>query len=1829
MAEYAGLEIRIGGNTTKLTNALKASTKSAAELQRGIRQATRAMQFDPKGIKNVETRVRLTGDRMQSLQSKAQLVRDAMQQLGDTMTSVLGKNNQPQSVRDLASETENLSLKAKQADERFNGLTGTLAKIYESWNRLTRDEGVDLAKSLGIDAKTAERLMSSKTTLTELRSELSLINKERAQDISGSGPKIISREQMEQLERLKSFNFHDMFGQGLNLDTAIEQAKDLGVAIEDSAISNVRELQKTFKEAQDEKKAFDDALSFEQMGTDLQRIESEAESLSQTMRTLDDGLTVATKGGAFQGLEGEIRKVDSALENVNRDIERTEQAMQVDPGNIELAARHFNDLQQKAALSEEKVTLLDRELRLLDVNGVTKAAEGHKDLAKWVEESAESARLAQKELSEQQATVANLSDQYATLKQTISNMKGDATLATYSDGVLRWKRATQELSDAMASLEKQEGKVAEEQQNLERAQGNFDKATREADEYKAKLEELKGEYQRLTQAFEQGDTSLDFVGAMQRIGELEGEISEVDVAYMKAKRSAEKFAGEVQERSTLFDGMNNDLQKARTGVGDLAEAVKKLESTKEVRLLQNPTGEIEKAEAELTKLGSEVDKAKAKEKELSDAYDSAKSENELAKTAQAAREVSANMDEAKASAMEANEALKVKGDSILNASTVKSIGMTLSATVTPALSALGYKMVDASSTVDSAYRDMRKTVEGTEEQFQHLKESATEFSRTHVTSADQILQIEAIGGELGIATENLETFAEVISNIDVATNLDVEGAADALGHLANILHLTEEDYVGFSDALVRLGNNGASTETEIANIAERIGSMGSIVDMSGSDILAWASTIASTGQNAEAAGTAISKTMSFMETAVAAAGGTLDSSFESIDAAVKEGGDRLTVFASLAGMTADEFTDAWETGSEDMAATMHDQLEAAKGDLQMIADVAHMSADDFAMTWESDPTAALEAFIRGLNDIEGAEGSADKVLTDLGITATRQKQAIQGLMQTIDGLDDNLEMSRNAWNGISDEWGEAGDAANEAQKKAEGFSGQMQILKNLSQNFLSELGEGAAPWIQRFSGIVSTLSESFSSLSKGTKETIVGFGGFAAALGPVLSVGATFATAKGEFDDWLNTAASGTAKVKAVFASGGEEAVKALTGTMTTMEKVKLVGAELGTSLLKGLGAVAVVAAIGLIASELMKLYQRYKEHIAATEGLTNALNGIGAASEYAAGGIGDAKTSIGELLADSREADGRLADLTKTIEDSNSQYGTFAGQMDYYASAIAELGGKSELTEDEAYRLSSALLAVNDACGTTYGLDEYGNIIDTETGKIQDNTQTILDNIDARKQQAMVDYYSDDYAKAASEWAEAQDKLNDAQQAYNDLTSDAGMKEYLDRAKEVYGAQYDNAKVQAAYNKEVSDAKEAMDNYQSEVSRAEEAMGVLEGKIGAANEELGQHKAALEEAARAQEEMDRRSEAVTADVSGNFKRMSDAASELGKSDEDFNSIVDRFDALHVSAEELNDVDLGGLMSAFDESMGSAVAKLEEGGVHMDTWNAALEQAPGAAENMGSVTAAAFDSMYQIASGNLNDTMTLIGGLETAMGEVDGQEVTFYIGDNGSIIDSQGKVYDLERDIGDIPDEVITAYTVNDADARKKLTEAKRELKGVDSQKTSPTITAKDKATQTAKSVKGLLTDLGRTNPSPIISARDYANGTINGVRNNLSRLDGNSATVTIYQRTKQSQATGGVNTSPVIPKHASGYIATGPTMTNQGWIGEDGVEAVANWATGGAVVPLTNKRYMLPIADAIADGMSRRRMDAKPSITINVTAQGDPSQIADAIANRVMLLGL
>ena len=91
------------------------------------------------------------------------------------------------------------------------------------------------------------------------------------------------------------------------------------------------------------------------------------------------------------------------------------------------------------------------------------------------------------------------------------------------------------------------------------------------------------------------------------------------------------------------------------------------------------------------------------------------------------------------------------------------------------------------------------------------------------------------------------------------------------------------------------------------------------------------------------------------------------------------------------------------------------------------------------------------------------------------------------------------------------------------------------------------------------------------------------------------------------------------------------------------------------------------------------------------------------------------------------------------------------------------------------------------------------------------------------------------------------------------------------------------------------------------------------------------------------------------------------------------------------------------------------------------------------------------------------------------------------------------------------------------------------------------------------------------------ISAHDRATSVISGIRNALSNLTNKDIWVTTHER-KVKEAMGGIN----IPRHAAGGfgVATQPTMMPYGQIGEDGWEAV---------VPLTNRLYVRPFANAVA----------------------------------------
>lgn len=69
------------------------------------------------------------------------------------------------------------------------------------------------------------------------------------------------------------------------------------------------------------------------------------------------------------------------------------------------------------------------------------------------------------------------------------------------------------------------------------------------------------------------------------------------------------------------------------------------------------------------------------------------------------------------------------------------IGATLTRTVTVGMVGIGAASVKAATDIDTSLTNVKKTVDGTTQQYEELKQAAIEFSQTNAVSASQILDI--------------------------------------------------------------------------------------------------------------------------------------------------------------------------------------------------------------------------------------------------------------------------------------------------------------------------------------------------------------------------------------------------------------------------------------------------------------------------------------------------------------------------------------------------------------------------------------------------------------------------------------------------------------------------------------------------------------------------------------------------------------------------------------------------------------------------------------------------------------------------------------------------------------------------------------------------------------------------------------------------------------------------------------------------------------------------------------------------------------------------------
>lgn len=272
------------------------------------------------------------------------------------------------------------------------------------------------------------------------------------------------------------------------------------------------------------------------------------------------------------------------------------------------------------------------------------------------------------------------------------------------------------------------------------------------------------------------------------------------------------------------------------------------------------------------------------------------------------------------------------------------------------------KVIDIGIEFESAFTGVRRTVEGTEEDFRVLERELLAMSSQVTASISEIADMASLAGQMGIPTEQISEFTRIMIMLGDTTNITAEEAGDSLARLSNLLNLTNDDFERMGSAIVDLGNKFPTTESDIAEMASRLAGTANMLGITADEVFGIANAISTVGLEAEMGGNAISKTLREMQLAV------------------ENGTERLDVFAEVGGLTVDEFVTLFSN-------------EAMGG-----------------------ATEALRLFVNGLGDVDRLGRSTTQILNELNITELRQVDTLSRLATNSDTLNDSLEVARNAWN---------------------------------------------------------------------------------------------------------------------------------------------------------------------------------------------------------------------------------------------------------------------------------------------------------------------------------------------------------------------------------------------------------------------------------------------------------------------------------------------------------------------------------------------------------------------------------------------------------------------------------------------------------------------------------------------------------------------------------------------------------------------------------------------------------------------------------------------
>jgi TP901 family phage tail tape measure protein len=158
---------------------------------------------------------------------------------------------------------------------------------------------------------------------------------------------------------------------------------------------------------------------------------------------------------------------------------------------------------------------------------------------------------------------------------------------------------------------------------------------------------------------------------------------------------------------------------------------------------------------------------------------------------------------------------------------------------------------------ESAFADVQKVVDATDEQFGNMRNTIRQMSTQLPIASKDIAALFAAAGESGIATEDLKSFAEMAARVGIAFDMTAGQAGESLAKLKTQLGLSVAETGDMADAINHLSNNMASKASDITNFMLRVGALAEMGGFTKEQIAGIGSAMIAAGAEAETAGTAM------------------------------------------------------------------------------------------------------------------------------------------------------------------------------------------------------------------------------------------------------------------------------------------------------------------------------------------------------------------------------------------------------------------------------------------------------------------------------------------------------------------------------------------------------------------------------------------------------------------------------------------------------------------------------------------------------------------------------------------------------------------------------------------------------------------------------------------------------------------------------------------------------------------------------------------------------------------------------------------------------------